>query len=269
MVEVDDGRGVLYPARLPSFQRLPPPEPLADLVAWFWVVRWQIAPGRTSRQQLLPFPMMNLVIQPDGVSLSGPTTGASHRDLRGSGWAVAALLLPAAATAFVHEPRDLLDREVGMDEPQLLRKVSRLMHSTGQHAETTAAEVLGQWLYGTLPQSKEQGLLANQMLEIISGSRDLVRVEDLAQELNLSVRSVQRLSLKYVGLSPLTLIRRYRLQDAAQRLREDPTLSIRQLAAELQYTDQAHLSTDFRKVLGFTPGSYRQQSRVGHPPSGH
>lgn len=269
MAKVGDGRGVLYPARLPRFQRLPPPESLADRVAWFWTVRWQIAPGRTSRQQLLPFPMMNLVIQPEGITLSGPATGASYRDLRGSGWAVAALLRPAAARGFEPEPRDILDREVLMDVPRLHEQVSGLMQSTGHGAEAAAAEVLSQWFHGTLPQAEGQGLQANQMLEIISESHDLVRVEELARKLNLSVRSVQRLALKYIGLSPLTLIRRYRLQDAAQRLREDPSVSIRQLAAELQYTDQAHLSTDFRKVLGFTPGAYRQESRAGSPAAGN
>lgn len=268
MMEIGDGRGVLYPARLPCFLRLPPPKSLAEQVAWFWVVRWQIASGQTSRQELLPFPMMNLVIQSNGVSLSGPTTGASHRELRESGWAVAALVLPAAARAFVHEPRDLLDREVDMDMPQLHGQISSLMDSTGHDPETAATQVLSLGLRRILPQPEEQGLLANRLLETINESRDLVRVEDLAAALNLSVRSVQRLALKYLGLSPLTLIRRYRLLEAAQRLREDPSLSLVQLAAELQYTDQAHLSADFRKVLGFTPSNYRRQSSVVHPPTG-
>ncbi|MFT8396593.1 helix-turn-helix domain-containing protein [Propionibacterium sp.] len=87
MAESGDGRGVLYPARLPSLHREPAPREVSELVHWFWIPRWDLAPGRISRQELLPFPASNPVVQVGGVSLAGPTTGVSHRDLRGRGWA--------------------------------------------------------------------------------------------------------------------------------------------------------------------------------------
>lgn len=74
------------------------------------------------------------------------------------------------------------------------------------------------------------------------------------------MRSVQRLSQRYIGLPPLAIIRRYRLQESAERLRDDPSLSIAQIAAELGYADHAHLAADFRTVLGFTPSAYRRSA---------
>ena len=56
------------------------------------------------------------------------------------------------------------------------------------------------------------------------------------------------------------MIGRYRLQEAAQRLREDPSLTVAHVAAELDYADHAHLTADFRQVLGFSPSLYRQQT---------
>ncbi len=53
------------------------------------------------------------------------------------------------------------------------------------------------------------------------------------------------------------MIRRRRLQEAAERVREDPAVPLAVLATELGYADQAHLTRDFRAVLDFTPGSYR------------
>jgi AraC-like DNA-binding protein len=53
------------------------------------------------------------------------------------------------------------------------------------------------------------------------------------------------------------MIRRRRLQEAAQQLRIDPRTSLAELAAQLGYADQAHLTADFRAVLGFTPSAYR------------
>src|SRR5690625_4663035 len=105
MGDLSDERGVLYPAHLPSFHREPAPEVLRGLIRWFWIPRWDLAPGQTSRQQLLPFPASNLVVEPCGVTVSGPSTGVSHRELRGRGWAVGALLRPAGIAALRHDPR--------------------------------------------------------------------------------------------------------------------------------------------------------------------
>jgi len=262
MADVHDGRGVLYPARLPEFQRILPPEHLQQHVSWFWISRWEIAPGRVSRQQLLSFPLMNLVVQIEGVTMSGPSSGASYRDLHGSGWAVAALLCPASAP-FVASlagttPAQLLDREVVLAAVNLHKGIKE------EHANTTAlplnercADQLTSWLTQCLPPITDSGVLANKFLEYVSTHREASRVDQVAKELNLTVRSLQRLSLKYLGVSPLEVIRRYRLQEAALHMREHPDSSLAGLAADLGYTDQAHLSTDFRKVLGYSPSDYR------------
>ncbi|WP_309335561.1 helix-turn-helix domain-containing protein [Actinomyces oris] len=46
------------------------------------------------------------------------------------------------------------------------------------------------------------------------------------RRLDLSVRSLQRLCEKCIGLPPLAVIRRYRLQEAARRLREDSSVTV-------------------------------------------
>ena len=76
----------------------------------------------------------------------------------------------------------------------------------------------------------------------------------------MSTRSVQRLANHYVGVTPLEMIRRYRLQEAAQRLRENPALKISEIAFELGYSDHAHLTADFRRILGFSPAWYRSNA---------
>jgi len=74
---------------------------------------------------------------------------------------------------------------------------------------------------------------------------------------------------KYIGLSPSALIRRRRLQEAADRSRTDPAADLAAIAAELGYTDHAHLTNDFQRTLGLTPSSYRrsvlqdQAERIG------
>ena len=262
MVDIHDGRGVLYPARLPEFQRILPPEHLRQYVSWYWISRWDIAAGRISRQQILPFPLMNLVVQPEGVTVAGPSRGASHRDLRGTSWAVAALLRPAAAPYLASlvesTPQQLLDQEATIDAGALHQALLD-EHQLGDNANSNAgcAHQLSLWLEQRLPPITESGELANNFLDHVSTNSAALRVDHVAKDLNLTVRSLQRLSLKYLGLSPLAVIRRYRLQEAALHLREHPQTSLASLAVDLGYADQAHLSTDFRKVLGYSPSDYR------------
>lgn len=83
---VGDNRGILYPQQLPVFAREEPAADIAHLVRWWWTWRWNLPAGEVSRQHILAFPASNLVVQADGVTVSGPTTGVTYRDLRGSGW---------------------------------------------------------------------------------------------------------------------------------------------------------------------------------------
>jgi AraC-like DNA-binding protein len=206
----DPTRGVLYPERLPRFTRLAPPAAASGLVEWFWFPEWDLPDGVESRQPVLGYPAANLAVEPGGVTLWGATTRTSERVLRESGWAVGAVLKPAAFGRLHDAPSELVDAHTALDEPELL---------------TSDAEVL--------------------------------RVDDAADRLKVSARTLQRLAHRTVGVSPAAMIRRRRLQEAAQRVRDDPDAALADIAAELGYADQAHLASDFRAVLGFTASDYR------------
>jgi AraC-like DNA-binding protein len=254
-------RGVLYPARLPTFHRIPAPERVASLVRWFWIPEWQIAPGRSSRQHLIAFPACNLVVEPDTVGLAGPSTRSSHRDLTGTGWAVGALLRPAAVPSFAEDPAAIRDRYQPMELTALHDRVSQAMNGSSDQAtrHRLAVDAFADWLIETVPAPTRDALLANAMAELIDSDPDVLRVEDAAALLNVSARTLQRLARRYVGLPPLMMIRRRRLQEAAERLRTDPSMNLAAVAADLGYTDHAHLANEFRSVLGLTLSTYRQQ----------
>lgn len=254
-----DSRGILYPTRLPSFRRVPPPRPVEDLVRWFWIPEWDIAAGRTSRQHLIAHPACNLVVQPEQVALSGPTTRLSYRDLTGRGWAVGALLRPAALPAFIDAPAELRDSERPLDAPELHRPVVAAMglaERDARHRE--AVEAFGGWLTQRAPVVSAEGRLANAMADLLDSDPDVRTLSDAATRLRLSSRTLQRLASRYVGLTPVEMIRRRRLQEAAQRVRVQTDVSLARIAAELGYTDHAHLTREFGDRLGFTPSAYRR-----------
>ena len=254
-------RGVLYPASLPSFDRVPVTGDLAAFVRWFWIPEWNIAPGRTSRQHLIGFPACNLVVEDTVTGISGPTTRTSYRDLTGKGWAVGALLRPAAVPAFVDDVALARDAYLTVDHPALSSAVRAAMNTRAplQERHEAATCVFARWLLQRVGTPSVEALLANRMVEAAENDPRLVTVADLAAELSVSTRSLQRLAAKYVGVSPAALIRRRRLQEAAEQLRRDPRLDLSALAHQFGYADHAHLTNDFRTSLGFTPSTYRRE----------
>lgn len=260
---MDPTRGILYPARLPRLTRVPPAAEASDLVEWFWIPEWDIGPGRTSRQEIVAYPASNLVVERGGVGLFGPTTLRSHRDLTGRGWAVGALLRPAAVGALTADAAALVDASVSVDAPDLVRAISDAMEdpdAATRHAR--AAEAFSSWLIARAGAVGDEQRLANDMAALVMTDADIVRVEDAAARLAVSVRTLQRLARRYVGLTPSAMIRRRRLQEAAQRVHDDPDADLAAIAAELGYADHAHLTNDFRTVLAFTPSSYRHATTL-------
>lgn len=253
-------KGILHPARLPRFSRLPAPPDVQHLVSWFWIPEWDIAPGRSSRQHLIAYAACNLVVQREGMELSGPSTKASHRDLSGKGWAVGALLRPAAVPSFTDSPGELRDGRLWLDASDLHAAVTEAMGKNSPTRGGEAAALLAGWLLERVPSATDEALLANAMTEAIANDPELVRIADVAQRLSVSTRTLQRLAAKYVGLSPSALIRRRRLQEAASQLRTQPDVDLAVLAARFGYADQAHLSNDFRRYLGLTPGRYQKSA---------
>jgi AraC-like DNA-binding protein len=261
----NEWRGILYPAALPTFTRLPAPERVAGLVRWFWIPEWDLGPGRTSRQEVIAFPASNLVVEPSLTGLAGPTTRRSSRDLVGRGWAVGALLLPAAVPQLGVEPAQLRDSYVAMELPELHGPVVAAMSAEHgpEERRARAVEAFSDWAEEHLAPPDDEGRLANALARLVDEDPDIIRVGDVADALGVSVRTVQRLASRYIGVSPAAMIRRRRLQEAAQRLREEPGTELAALAAELGYADQAHLAGDFRTVLGLTPSGYRGEATLG------
>lgn len=93
------------------------------------------------------------------------------------------------------------------------------------------------------------------------GDGAALTTEEAATRLAVSVRTLQRMTHRHVGLSPAAMIRRRRLQEAAQRVRDEPGVDLASIAAELGYADHAHLTRDFQAVLGIAPRVYRSETR--------
>jgi AraC-like DNA-binding protein len=106
------------------------------------------------------------------------------------------------------------------------------------------------------PKHDPISLKADEIVRAAENDREIVAVSQLADSFSLSVRSVQDICNRAIGVSPKWLIRCFRLQDALQALETGLNVNLAALAQDLGYFDQAHFTRDFKQITGATPGRY-------------
>ncbi|MEW1952498.1 helix-turn-helix domain-containing protein [Terrabacter sp. NPDC080008] len=241
---------------------------LTDLARRFWIPVWDVPPGRDSVQRVLQYPVCLLVVSDSYARFYGVVSGLSHTVLTGRGWAVGLMFQPAAGHLLTGQPvRRMTDRHLdltalpALDGSAVTDQVRRVMapDPDSPHAQARARGVVEDALRALLP-ADEEGLLVNAIVEHVESSPDLLRVDELCARFGLTERTLQRLLHKRIGLGPKWLIRRRRLQEAADRLRDAGT-PLSGIAAELGYADQAHFTRDFRTATGMTPGEFAARFR--------
>jgi AraC-like DNA-binding protein len=94
-----------------------------------------------------------------------------------------------------------------------------------------------------------------------------VSLTELARLVGLSPYYVHRVFEREVGLPPHAYLESVRIREAQRLL--DQGEPIAQVAAELGFSDQSHLTRRFTRVLGITPGQYLhskilQDTRAAH-----
>lgn len=233
---------------------------IAHLVRHVWIPRWRLPPGVMVEQAALDYPSANLVIEPDTAGLYGPELGRSRQRLDGTGWAFGALLQPGVARLLVDGPmRRLIGGSVSIDELRvtdaaaLVRDV-RAGVSAGD--DDAALATFDAWISAQQLVIDHDAKLVRRVVELAEHDRSILRAEDLAVASGLGLRTLQRLLREQLGLTPKWLIRRYRMQEAAALLAGPAPPPLAELAASLGFSDQAHLTREFRAVIGETPRRY-------------
>ncbi|WP_411577470.1 helix-turn-helix domain-containing protein [Streptomyces sp. Je 1-4] len=126
----------------------------------------------------------------------------------------------------------------------------------GEDARVAALDAFLTPLLRAGPRTLAQAELAMGLADRIRTDRTIRRVADFARTEGLSVRALQRLFAGYVGVSPKWVLLRYRVHEALERAASDAEVDWAALAAELGYSDQAHLVRDVTATVGVPPTAY-------------
>ncbi|MEV4257033.1 AraC family transcriptional regulator [Spirillospora sp. NPDC049652] len=251
-------RGVLYPARhveaVETGRHDPSPD-AARFVELYWHVRWRVAEPHDSK--VLSYPSVHLVFEDEGPLVYGVVRDLFVRRLEGEGQVFGVKFRPGCFRPFAGGPvSDLTDRRVPAAEvfgPGVADLAGQVMAGRETARMAALAEA---FLLERLPEPDPAAAEVAGMVEWITARPELLRVEEAAESLGVSTRTLQRLFAEYVGVTPKWVMRRARLHEAATRAGAGDAVDWAALAADLGYFDQAHLVRDFTATVGVPPARY-------------
>jgi AraC-like DNA-binding protein len=254
--------GLLRPLADPNgLTRYEPSSDLAPFVEHHWIVRWNLDEGAEHVAETLPHPCVHLVVERGASGVFGIVRGRFRKRILGRGRAAAIRFRPGGFAAIW--PRSIraitgrvvpLDVAFGHDGAEYERAVLEAPDDDATHVALAEAFVRSR-----SPHADDDLALVTRAMALVDADSAITRVDALAHELGIGVRTLQRLFADRVGVSPKWVICRARLQQAAARVMAGEAIDWTRLALELGYYDQPHLAAAYRSIIGVTPAEHARR----------
>jgi len=256
--KLDKPRGVLHAGDVVpevGHWRYWPSADLAPFVEHYWTVEWNLREPLV--RETLPHPVVHIVLENGAAKVAGPTTQRFTTTLTGRGRVFGIKFHPGGFRPFVAEPVSVFaDRSVELSAVfgEGARELAPTALALREHDEIIA--VLEAFLRSRGARADATAALMGRIAARIAEDREITRIEQIADEFSIGVRSLQRRFREYVGVHPKWVIQRYRLHEAVARIDGGTACDWTALAHDLGYADQAHLIRDFKTIVGCTPNEY-------------
>jgi signal transduction histidine kinase/DNA-binding LacI/PurR family transcriptional regulator/CheY-like chemotaxis protein len=166
----------------------------------------------------------------------------------------------------------LRERETTRDIPVIILTARMLTEADLERCNRGVAAILGKGLFSSaetlqhieaaLARQHSLGRATQRYVRQAMGciharyAESLTR-EDIAQHVGLSPDYLTDCFRQELGVTPITYLRRYRIQQACELLKSTH-LSITQVAAAVGFSESAHFSRTFQREVGMTPRAYRR-----------
>jgi AraC-like DNA-binding protein len=245
-----------------SLDRYPAAPDLDGLVERYWVVSWEVPPGREDSITLLPHPCVNVVLDGGRLTVHGVGRDRFTYTYRGVGGVFGIKFRPGGFQPFLGRPlADITDAVLPAEKlwgPPAAALAERMAAASGVDQRVALVE---EFLRERWPAPDPQVQVVQRIVAALLHDRTIARVDDATEIFNINPRTLQRLFQRYVGVSPKWVLRRYRLHEAAAALAREQHRPWAEVAADLGYFDQSHFIRDFTAAIGMTPVAYAQACR--------
>lgn len=247
-------------ARVDFRRRLPAPE-LRRYVESYWLIDWDLSEPYASH--VVPHPSVNVVFQRFGTAppwgeVAGIGLELFTQKLAADGRVCGVKFRPGGFRPFAPAwpVSEWSGRRVPIAEVLPGTDAGVVAAILDPPEEDARVAALDSYLLGLGARPDPQADEAMRVVGLLGADRTIRRAAELASAAGLSVRSLQRLFATYVGVGPKWVILRHRIHEALERAEADEELDWAGLAAELGYSDQAHLVRDFTATVGVPPTAY-------------
>jgi AraC-like DNA-binding protein len=242
-----------------------PARELAPFVEHYWRVRWDLEDHPAQTQETLPHPNVHLVVEHGQARIWGVHGGRFVRVLDGRGLVFGVKFRAGGFQPFLGRPVSAL-ADAWLPITAVLPGSGTFERDVlGADTMEELAAAADRHLLAHLPPPDPQVARVGALVARVAADPALYSVQTLATEAGVTVRTLQRLFGRYVGVSPKWVINRYRLHEAIEHVQSGRTVAWAELALALGYFDQAHFIRDFTHLVGHPPAAYarREGPRAG------
>lgn len=254
-----------------SLQYFVPEADIADFVSSFYVAH--INMPLFDEHERADRPQFRFITRPNGhyiyddtarfpvcrANIIGPTSGTMRAVQHGPTSIFGFGLLPAGWAALMGPGADKLTDQA-MDAADLLGPwIGEVADALEQAPDDAGRLKLGHQLVRDLLADAEKApMWLIRLVDEWLTSSPSPKVADLVASAKISLRSLERMTKIYYGLSPRMLSRKYRAVRAASLLARGESLDSTELANA--FYDQSHLIREMKRFAGSTPGGLRNPS---------
>ncbi|GGU09179.1 helix-turn-helix domain-containing protein [Nocardioides albus] len=241
-------------ARTITTERFAVSPALAGHVDYHWYVGWDLE--QPHDQQIIPQPRIHIAAEDGRLLVHGIGRRPFRRHLTGRGHTLGVSFLPGLFRPVLGSRVSAIADQV-LPAQELLavddRPVADQILASDDPAEMAAA--LETYLLAVGLPTDPVAEDVRRWMALAEDDRSITRAEQLAERAGLSLRSLQRLFSEYVGVGPKWVVQRFRVLEVAARAHSGD-VDWAAVAAELDFSDQAHLVRTFRDVVGQPPATY-------------
>ena len=220
------------------------------------------SPPMCARLVIVPDARVDILWDGHDLIVAGPDTGPAIAHVPAGAAVIGFQLRPAAASAWLRvSMNELCDRRVALSEFVGARAHDMIARARDANDASQALAELQGGLARALadappPDSRLQGLYARLQRGAGEAGCELAR---FARDMGLSERSMRRHCVEAFGYGPRTLARILRFGRFMDAMRAGRGFALAELAGELGYADQAHMSREVASFSGWPPGEVRRQ----------
>ncbi|WP_164111835.1 MULTISPECIES: helix-turn-helix domain-containing protein [Sphingobacterium] len=255
------------------YQEISPIKALQQHVRYFWVLEDTPTFKQPQHFKILPDALPALIFQDQPnqffdqddqampqLYIYGQFTQHSEHKVSGKFRIIGAFLEPTVLKTLFHlDAFELSNQNIALEDLVSDLILEQLVNASSAAEKIT---IISNFILDRINHAKYHDEKARYASFLIQNGKTLPEIQ---QQMNLSERSLERLSKQYIGMSPKLYARIMRFQSSLSILRHSSFHNLSTVAYQSNYFDQSHFIREFKTFTGSSPHFFLQNSEEKLP----